>query len=171
MQREIYKYRHWCPDCNEWTVFEEKGKFAEEIKVCKVCGLEHQKVKLSTIPKEKVQEQRERYKTQQRNDFVDIYSSFMDGSFANRGNILYDLLTESPVEMKVRIVEADAGQRAIDDAEKVKRQQEQEKMLAERRQQREWKAQYKELGRNDKCICGSGKKYKKCCLSKVNSIK
>ncbi|HAI6492494.1 TPA: SEC-C metal-binding domain-containing protein, partial [Escherichia coli] len=24
------------------------------------------------------------------------------------------------------------------------------------------------LGRNDKCLCGSGKKYKKCCLIKNN---
>ena len=25
----------------------------------------------------------------------------------------------------------------------------------------------KKIGRNDKCICGSGKKYKKCCLNKT----
>ena len=24
------------------------------------------------------------------------------------------------------------------------------------------------VGRNDPCICGSGKKYKKCCLQKMN---
>ena len=24
---------------------------------------------------------------------------------------------------------------------------------------------YRDLGRNDKCACGSGKKYKKCCIN------
>lgn len=27
------------------------------------------------------------------------------------------------------------------------------------------------IGRNDKCPCGSGKKYKQCCLSKDDKIK
>ena len=27
----------------------------------------------------------------------------------------------------------------------------------------EW-LEYSRLGRNDKCLCGSGKKYKKCCI-------
>ena len=27
------------------------------------------------------------------------------------------------------------------------------------------------VGRNDKCVCGSGKKYKKCCLLKVDQMK
>ena len=26
------------------------------------------------------------------------------------------------------------------------------------------------IGRNDKCICGSGKKYKKCCLANIANI-
>tara|TARA_R100001082_G_C4240548_1_gene107132 strand:+ start:288 stop:440 length:153 start_codon:yes stop_codon:yes gene_type:complete len=28
----------------------------------------------------------------------------------------------------------------------------------------EW-IKYRDLGRNDKCACGSGKKYKKCCIN------
>jgi len=28
--------------------------------------------------------------------------------------------------------------------------------------------QRKKIGRNEKCPCGSGKKYKKCCLNKLN---
>jgi len=27
------------------------------------------------------------------------------------------------------------------------------------------------IGRNQKCICGSGKKYKKCCLKKEQQVK
>ena len=30
---------------------------------------------------------------------------------------------------------------------------------------------YKNVGRNDKCPCGSGKKFKKCCLQKYNPVK
>ena len=29
-----------------------------------------------------------------------------------------------------------------------------------------WKESIKHLGRNDKCICSSGKKFKKCCINK-----
>lgn len=32
----------------------------------------------------------------------------------------------------------------------------------------EKKPELKNVGRNSKCICGSGKKFKKCCLSKMN---
>lgn len=46
---------------------------------------------------------------------------------------------------------------------KMKRYEEHQKLLI-------WKAQYKGLGRNDTCICGSGKKYKKCCLTKCEKI-
>ena len=28
----------------------------------------------------------------------------------------------------------------------------------------EW-IKFRDLGRNDKCVCGSGKKYKKCCIN------
>lgn len=32
----------------------------------------------------------------------------------------------------------------------------------------EKKDSLKKIGRNDKCVCGSGKKFKKCCLPKIN---
>jgi len=34
----------------------------------------------------------------------------------------------------------------------------------------EYKQLYKDLGRNNLCGCGSGKKYKKCCLEKYSNI-
>ena len=33
-------------------------------------------------------------------------------------------------------------------------------------EKRLWKESIKHLGRNDKCICSSGKKFKKCCINK-----
>ena len=33
-------------------------------------------------------------------------------------------------------------------------------------EKRIWKEKTKHLGRNDRCICDSGKKFKKCCLNK-----
>lgn len=33
----------------------------------------------------------------------------------------------------------------------------------------EAKYQMKKIGRNDPCPCGSGKKYKKCCLNKADN--
>ena len=31
--------------------------------------------------------------------------------------------------------------------------------------------EYKNLGRNDKCLCGSGEKFKRCCLDKYDTVK
>ena len=33
-------------------------------------------------------------------------------------------------------------------------------------EKRLWKESIKHLGRNDRCICNSGKKFKKCCINK-----
>ena len=33
-------------------------------------------------------------------------------------------------------------------------------------EKRIWKEKIKGVGRNHKCVCGSGKKFKKCCLNK-----
>jgi uncharacterized protein YchJ len=66
----------------------------------------------------------------------------------------------------VRIIEADAGQKEIDD-ENHRIYVENEKIRAEEtRLFLEDQKKYAHLGRNDKCLCGSGKKYKKCCLTK-----
>ena len=43
------------------------------------------------------------------------------------------------------------------------RTEEREKRIAERNQRLADYAPYRKLGRNDKCLCGSDKKYKKCC--------
>ena len=34
----------------------------------------------------------------------------------------------------------------------------------------DWYKNYKHLGRNDVCTCGSNKKYKKCCISKFDHL-
>lgn len=131
---------------------------------CTECDTEHQRVLLSNIPEEKIQEQRKRYLEQQRQNIRDVYSEFLGG----RSNPLFDLF--APVENKTRIVEGDAGQKFIDDERKQKESEERMKRYEEHQKLLQWKAQYKGLGRNDTCICGSGKKYKKCCLTKCEKI-
>jgi uncharacterized protein YchJ len=62
------------------------------------------------------------------------------------------------------INEDDAGQEDIYTAEKAERE-------ARWAAEAEFKARYQGAQRNDKCRCGSGVKYKKCCLPAVEKIK
>ena len=160
-----YLYRHWCTKCNDWTTFEEKA----EIKHCTECNTEHEKVLLSTIPEEKLQEQRERYKLQRKKDNQRILNDYL--SFGYNHNPLMELLMETPSSWETRIVESDAGQKSIDEAIEQKKREEAYERHLKRQELLKWKAQYKGLGRNDMCICGSGNKYKKCCLDKVEKVK
>ena len=48
-----------------------------------------------------------------------------------------------------------------------------EKIIIARRIKRttDYKQKTKKIGRNEKCPCGSGKKYKLCCMNKIKDIK
>lgn len=165
-----YKYRHWCQKCNDWKIFDEENTFKEDKKLtCSECGTEHQKTLLSDIPEDKLLEQRLRYKAQQKKDLNDIYSEFLMGGY-NR-NPLAELFMETPSSFNTRIVEADAGQKYIDEEKRRIEAEERMKRYEERQKLLIWKAQYKNVNRNDVCICGSGKKYKKCCLIEVEKVK
>ncbi len=95
-------------------------------------------------------------------EFIKMLSAYQDMS---KSNILADMMREWPdksVGFTVR--EDDAGQEAIYAAEKAARE-------AKRLEEIEFKERYRGAQRNDKCRCGSGDKYKKCCLPKVNAIR
>ena len=66
------------------------------------------------------------------------------------------------------IVESDAGQEAINKIIEEERIKEKERI---NNLKEEYNIFYKHLSRNDKCACGSGKKYKNCCINKFNTIK
>jgi uncharacterized protein YecA (UPF0149 family) len=57
-------------------------------------------------------------------------------------------------------METDAGLLAIEKVEREKREAEQEAMRLDIEA-------HKGLGRNEVCKCGSGLKYKKCCLKRI----
>lgn len=95
-------------------------------------------------------------------DFIKMLNAYQDMS---KSNILDDMMrdvSDRPVGYAVK--EDDAGQEAIDTAERAARE-------AQKLANLEFKEMYRGAQRNDKCRCGSGDKYKKCCLPKVNAIR
>jgi hypothetical protein len=145
-------------------VLDAEGKEIKKLSKtsCDTCGNEYVPYSLSEVPEEKILEQRERYRQMKKTEFIKMLSAYQDMS---KSNILADMFREvgdRPVGYTVK--EDDAGQEAIDAAERADRE-------AKRREEIEFKEQYRGAQRNDKCRCGSGNKYKKCCLPKVNSIR
>ena len=169
------KKRTWCTTCQEFELFEShltsettvldaEGKEIKKLSKtsCDTCGNEYVPYSLSEVPEEKILEQRERYRQMKKTEFIKMLSAYQDMS---KSNILADMFREvsdRPVGYTVK--EDDAGQEAIDTAERAAREA---KKLADI----EFKEQYRGAQRNDKCRCGSGNKYKKCCLPKVDSIR
>ena len=151
-------YRTWCTTCQDWELFEFDW-FHREIgdneKTCKECGNPADKsVKLGDIPKEKIAEQRLRYKNYRKQQFHKTMNIFTMMGMNPNG-----MFNDFP---QTDIIENDAGQEAID-AERRRLEQE------EKQRRKDEVAKYHGLGRNDNCRCGSGKKYKKCCLHKIES--
>lgn len=158
----IVRKRAWCSTCNDWKLFTDH-KPNDEDWFCMTCENPHVSVKLSEIPKDKLLEQRERYKKRNR-EFFHKYLSF-----ANPYQEIFDMLKEPGSD--VEIIEADAGQKYIDEENQRARQ----KALAEYRENKDAAKEecikFHNLGRNDTCACGSGKKYKKCCIERIDDLK
>lgn len=154
-------YRYWCSTCKNWELFFTK----ENTKFCKKCNTElDENVKYKDIPDDKLIEQRERYKKTNNKFFKNIYTKTLLGV----NDVDVDFFSE--VGSSYKIIEHDAGQKDID---KLKRE-ESEKRYQEHCKKKEEATievlKYKDLKRNDICICGSNKKYKKCCLNKINEL-
>lgn len=156
MEQRVYK-RIWCKSCNDFTIHELNT--GEKLQ-CNYCGTEYTNIYLKEIPKDKLELQRERYKFQQRRKYTDLYTGFLT-------NGLNELFEEPG---KPVILESDAGQEDID----TRIRQERAKRMAEYREKQEKKKQlqekFKNTHRNDKCLCGSGLKYKYCCLKEIRSL-
>ncbi len=153
-----YFHRLWCKTCKHWTLHSKAFK-AESPYKCNGCQTIHVRTLLSEIPKDKILEQRERYKK-------NIAESILMGGIL-MSNPLDSMFSE---DFPTEIVESDAGQKKIDEKIAEKRKKEYEKKELERQKQREEALKYNNLGRNDICICGTGKKYKKCCQPRINKI-
>lgn len=153
----ITKYRLWCSSCQEWQLFLHKiFSSSGEIEPCPVCSTPHADTPLENIPIDKINEQRKRYK-EHKNPFNSFFGLILSASSA---------LDFRPPGSDIQIVEHDAGQKAIDKKEDAEYTERQKIRAAETRAFLEEQTKYTSLGRNNVCICGSGKKYKKCCWSK-----
>jgi transcription initiation factor TFIIIB Brf1 subunit/transcription initiation factor TFIIB len=147
---KIYRYRKYCKTCGDYVLYKEQEKDL----ICTKCGTVHEHVELRDIPKEIKEAQRKRYADREFQKLMDVYDIF-----TNPNHLSLDFMYE--------VYEDDAGYcrlRKINE----KRKNIRKKHFNERlNKHQEFVEKTKTLGRNDKCICGSGKKFKKCCQIKI----
>ena len=148
-------HRLWCKSCNDWTIFSKN--IGEQLN-CSACKTDHVDTLLSEIPEEKLIEQRLRYKTERGRQFREMINS---AKSIPSINIETSVALSGLLEID-RILESDAGQIAIDKIRK-------EQLDAANKAKKADIDAHKHLGRNDKCRCDSGKKYKNCCLSRIKA--
>lgn len=152
MKTPLHKHRTYCKTCENFTIHNSEY-------ICETCNTEFTSYFPNEVKKELVLEQRARYKKQKLDKFENIYNKFMLGSGLRYIVELQDKFNE--VFPKADIIECDAGQKAIDDREKQLKEKEQQRIQLIKE---EYETNYKHLGRNNKCGCGSGKKFKQCHL-------
>ena len=145
-----YRFREYCKTCGDYVLHKD----VEKEFVCCQCGNVHEYVELKNIPKEIKEAQRKRYQEREFEQLMNVYNMY-----ANPNYIDLNCICE--------IVEADAGYCRLKEINK-KRKNIRKKHFNERlNKHNELVEKTKMLGRNDKCICGSGKKFKKCCQNKI----
>jgi len=158
---QLSYFRTWCKQCQDWELHYRKIGGEENNLICKECGCIYTSVSVSEIPREKVIEQRERYTAKEKSGFEKMFSGYL---FQSRESQMMDMFREPGYNTEIS--ECDAGQKSIDDKRKELREidwAERKRVMEELRVE---KLKYAHLGRNDKCACGSGKKYKNCHLQK-----
>ena len=160
MAPRITKHRIWCKTCNEFELHSKPDIYSKKL-ICDKCETEYSEIKLRDIPEEKLIEQRERYREQQGNAMNNLFGSYLSIGL---------LQAFSETDYSPEIEESDAGQNEIDEYKR--------ELAAEKWRQRKikedenlkLKKKFHNLGRNEKCLCGSGKKYKKCCWTKIQKL-
>lgn len=160
-----YLYRKYCKNCNDYTIHDivfvdefkhelySKVKFNEDEKHVDICdcGYQYQPTQLSEIEDEKIKKQRSRYKRQSQEQFAKAYGMYINFTLTTTPSLGLETKNTS------KIIEDDAGL-------KEEREQEMRKEEEIKRNKEVVLEKYKNVGRNDKCLCGSGLKYKNCCL-------
>lgn len=168
MAPKIEKHRLWCKKCKDWKLFTTKKLFDKEY-FCEECKTQFEEILLKDIPEDKIKEQRERYKESIKKQNSMFSKGLMSGMAM--GDISFGVqfghnLCENSGYLD--IIEHDAGQLEIDIETERKKREIASKKEEEIRLKREELKKFKDVNRNQLCICGSGKKYKKCCLLKHN---
>ena len=144
------KYRLFCKSCNDYTI--HSASIDETISTICSCGNTYSSTLLSDIPEKSMFQQRSRYVQYRMNKTREMYNKYT--------NLLSDIMSDTQQE----IIETDAGLLAIEEREELLRNEHRKSKLDEL-------AKFKSLGRNSECLCSSGLKYKKCCLTKHQNWK
>jgi len=158
--------RLWCKTCNDWELFEQHYPNWKEW-FCKKCEKVHEPVLLSEIPEEKIIEQRKRYIEWNHSSMGKFMGEMMMTQEQRNLKELVHMFSPPGSDFETEIIESDAGQHAIDDEKRRKRAEEMAKYREEKEQIKQNLLKFKGIQRNDSCPCGSGKKYKKCCLEET----
>ena len=143
-------HRTYCKTCKNFTIHSSNY-------ICQVCETEFTPYKPSEVDSTLIEEQRKRYTKQRQRQRNQKTGSLFEAFVLGVGLEAMINTDWKPAE----IIECDAGQKEIDDLRKQAREE------AKRKAQEildDYKTNYKHLNRNDKCTCGSGKKYKQCHL-------
>jgi len=156
--------RIWCKTCQEFELHKQQYPNWEDW-FCKKCETAYTSIKLKEIPKEKILEQRKRYSEYKNKQAEKLIAGMISGNYGNT----YSENLFSEVGSNIRVQESDAGQRKLDERRAKKEEEKSEERRIRREEKKVEIAKYKRLGRNDKCICGSGLKYKNCCLLRIRS--
>lgn len=141
------KHRTYCKSCKNFTIHSADY-------ICETCQTEFTSYFPSEVDKDLVEKQRQRYKQQRANQWGGIYNAFLSGVGLN-------YIENMAQRTQKEIIECDAGQVEIDNKKKQIREQEKQRI---QNIQDDYNTNYKHLNRNDKCACGSGKKFKHCHL-------
>jgi len=143
------KHRTYCKTCQDFTIHSWQSN--KDLN-CIECGTKETGYNLNDINPEILNRQRARYNDMQKRNyfkFVVMTQNPYGSIFSNDRSIGYEVIEDA------------AGQDKIDDAKKQQR-----KELEQKAQEilEDYNDNYKKLGRNDKCSCGSEKKFKQCHL-------
>lgn len=135
--------RIYCKKCEDFKVHDDK--------ICKSCDTEYSDVKLVDIPREKLEIQQERFRRSRNAEMTKVLNYFLMSGRVSSSN-------------EIKIIESDAGLLTIEKYQREKEEKQREEKI-------DLLEKYKSIQRNDVCLCGSNKKYKKCCETKINNLK
>lgn len=160
--RDTNQYlRTYCKTCKDFVFHIEKIRFPDKdaqqqddltmkqtvYYVHEECGTEFTPYTLSEVDDEKIKQQRQRYKEFRRSNFRKTLNLFA----------VMGLGFNMPDLKEGKYFESDAGLQLVEErlreAIRKKKEEQQAELL-----------KFKDVGRNERCLCGSGKKYKHCCL-------
>lgn len=141
MPTPIPIHRTYCKKCNDFKIH----TWLKEDLICDSCKTVFTSYSSAEIDQNIIEKQRGRYKEQQGKQVKRLLTYI-------GGNISFAQST---------VIECDAGQKEIDNKKKELNQQmrQQKQLLLE-----DYNTNYRHLNRNDKCSCGSSKKFKQCHL-------